>query len=119
MQLLDSTGIGLMLKKGYLKIDGEFEISNGYIYLQLAEDETFKAKTTSIYQLPHNINLSGRLAAFVDVNDELYLNGTVGSPTILMGNWLPAINLRIRMEKDIALERGDYIIRLAIAKLSQ
>lgn len=118
MNLLDDTGLGLAFKKGYLKIDGDIDVIGGWVYLMNAEPISFKGKTTIQYQVPHYITLSRRYVALVDYNEELVLNGMVGGPTILSGHELPAINLRIRMEKDIDLDASDYIVKLAIAKIS-
>jgi hypothetical protein len=118
MNLLDDTGLGIALKKGYLKVSGEYLVANGWLYLLTTEPLSFKGKTTVQYQVPHGITLSSRYMAMVDYNDDLYLNGMVGGPSILTGSVLPAITLRVRMEKDVDIEPGSYAVRLAIAKLS-
>lgn len=118
MNLLDNSGLGIALKKGYLKISDEYLVVNGWIYLTNPEPISFKGKTTVQYQVPHSIVLSNRYMALVDYNDELYLNGVVSGPSFLMGGVLPAIDIRVRMEKDVEIEADGYVIRLAIAKLS-
>lgn len=118
MNLLDDTGLGIALKKGYLRVSGEYLVANGWLYLLTTEPLSFKGKTTVQYQVPHGITLSRKYMAMVDYNDELYLNGMIGGPSVLTGGVLPAITLRVRMEKDVDLEPGNYVARLAIAKIS-
>jgi hypothetical protein len=117
MNVLGKNGIEIALKKGWLKVSGEYVVGDA-IYLRHNHDVELKAKKPVVIMLPQDVSLGERFAAFVEYHPELRTKGTLNGPTVLFGNEQAPIAFRFMADEDMKLSDLNYLAALVVCKVT-
>jgi hypothetical protein len=116
MEVLNKAGIGIAMKKGWLRVDGGCVVEDA-IYLPPILDFSVKAKKPVIYTMEQDIKLGGRYLALVEYHPDLRTKGTLNGPSVLIGDELDKIAFRFMGDEDIDFTAYPWIIKLIIANI--
>lgn len=116
MDLLTKSGIGIAMKKGWLKVEGPHEVEDA-IYMPPVLDFSGKAKKPVVYTMDQDVRLGNRYLALVEYHPDLRTKGTLNGPTVLTGDYQDKISFRFMGDEDFDFTGHAWVVKLIIANI--
>jgi hypothetical protein len=119
MNYLDKNGIGIEIKKGWLKIEGDnYHVDEGGIelYSILNDISGVSPKEQVEFIFPHTITTSGRFMVCFSYHPDLLLRGWISGPTFSIDGVIKP-RFKFKAEKAVDLSTLPWLVRLLVFKL--